>query len=147
MRFSRMKSSIFNERVAGTRNDCSAITGMGSTTLETPPKRQRAVARHATNRLQHRSPIRLQSSRQINTSAPRDTKRQSLNAIANDIGMAMRDVGLRCPVYATVRDPGIRWQRLRPRSIHRMTIGRVHRPSPAKSYRRGLVVADCVVGN
>jgi hypothetical protein len=29
----------------------------------------------------------------------RDTIRESLNEIANDIGMAMRDVGLRFPVF------------------------------------------------
>ena len=36
----------------------------------------------------------------------RETIRQSLDAIANDIGMAMRDVGLRFPVYITVRTSG-----------------------------------------
>jgi hypothetical protein len=36
----------------------------------------------------------------------RDTIRESLNEIANDIGMAMRDVGLRFPVFLTVRDNG-----------------------------------------
>src|SRR3954470_20891223 len=36
----------------------------------------------------------------------RETIRESLGAIANDIGMAMRDVGLRFPVYITVRDSG-----------------------------------------
>jgi hypothetical protein len=32
--------------------------------------------------------------------------RQSLNEIANDIGMAMRDVGLTFPFYITVRNSG-----------------------------------------
>ena len=36
----------------------------------------------------------------------RDIIRQSLNEIANDIGMAMRDVGLTFPVYMTVRNSG-----------------------------------------
>ena len=36
----------------------------------------------------------------------RDIIRQSLDAIANDIGMAMRDVGLTFPVYMTVRNSG-----------------------------------------
>ena len=38
--------------------------------------------------------------------AKRDIIRQSLDAIANDIGMAMRDVGLTFPVYMTVRNSG-----------------------------------------
>ena len=38
--------------------------------------------------------------------AQRDIIRQSLDAIANDIGMAMRDVGLTFPVYITVRNSG-----------------------------------------
>ena len=36
----------------------------------------------------------------------RDIIRQSLDEIANDIGMAMRDVGLNFPVYMTVRNSG-----------------------------------------
>ena len=36
----------------------------------------------------------------------RDIIRQSLDAIINDIGMAMRDVGLTFPVYITVRNSG-----------------------------------------
>ena len=38
--------------------------------------------------------------------AQRDIIRQSLNAITNDIGMAMRDVGLTFPLYITVRNSG-----------------------------------------
>ena len=38
--------------------------------------------------------------------AKRDIIRQSLDEIANDIGMAMRDVGLTFPVYMTVRNSG-----------------------------------------
>jgi hypothetical protein len=36
----------------------------------------------------------------------RDIIRQSLNEIANDIGMPMRDVGLTFPIYMTVRNSG-----------------------------------------
>ena len=36
----------------------------------------------------------------------RDIIRQSLDAIANDIGMAMRDVGLTFPLYITIRNSG-----------------------------------------
>ena len=36
----------------------------------------------------------------------RDIIRQSLDEIANDIGMAMRDVGLTFPVYMAVRNSG-----------------------------------------
>ena len=38
--------------------------------------------------------------------AQRDIIRESLDEIANDIGMAMRDVGLTFPVYMTVRNSG-----------------------------------------
>ena len=38
--------------------------------------------------------------------AQRDIIRQSLDAIINDIEMAMRDVGLTFPVYITVRNSG-----------------------------------------
>ena len=38
--------------------------------------------------------------------AQRDIIRQSLDEIANDIGTAMRDVGLTFPVYMTVRNSG-----------------------------------------
>jgi hypothetical protein len=38
--------------------------------------------------------------------AQRDIVRKSLNEIANDIGMAMRDVGLTFPLYITVRNSG-----------------------------------------
>ena len=38
--------------------------------------------------------------------AQRDIIRQSINEIINDIGMAMRDVGLTFPVYITVRNSG-----------------------------------------
>ena len=41
-----------------------------------------------------------------NLDIQRDIIRQSLNAIVNDIGMAMRDVGLTFPVYMTVRNSG-----------------------------------------
>ena len=38
--------------------------------------------------------------------AQRDIIRESLNEIATDIGMAMRDEGLHFPVYITVRNSG-----------------------------------------
>ena len=38
--------------------------------------------------------------------AQRDIIRQSINEIANDIGIKMRDVGLTFPVYITVRNSG-----------------------------------------
>ena len=38
--------------------------------------------------------------------AQRDIIRQSLDTIINDIGVAMRDVGLTFPVYMTVRNSG-----------------------------------------
>ena len=43
---------------------------------------------------------------QTDLDAQRETIRRSLNEIANDIGMAMRDVGLHFPVFMTVRDHG-----------------------------------------
>ena len=38
--------------------------------------------------------------------AHRDIIRRSISEIANDIGMAMRDVGLTFPLYITVRNSG-----------------------------------------
>jgi hypothetical protein len=38
--------------------------------------------------------------------AQRDIIQQSINEIANDIGMKMRDVGLTFPLYITVRNSG-----------------------------------------
>ena len=38
--------------------------------------------------------------------ARREMIRQSLDAIANDVGMALRDAGLRFPVYLTVPNGG-----------------------------------------
>src|SRR4051812_22374986 len=38
--------------------------------------------------------------------AQREIIRQALNEIANDIGTAMRDAGLKFPVFLTVRDSG-----------------------------------------
>ena len=77
----------------------------------------------------------------------RETIRESLDAIANDIGMAMRDVGLRFPVYITVRASGDSLATIAtPLDPSDMT-GHVHQPSSAKSYRRGLVAADCAGGN
>ena len=38
--------------------------------------------------------------------AQRDIIKKSLNEITNDIGMAMRDVGLTFPLYITVRNSG-----------------------------------------
>ena len=55
--------------------------------------------------------------------AQRDVIRQSLNEITNDIGMAMRDVGLTFPLYVTVRNSGDALVRLRPRLIHQIPIG------------------------
>ncbi len=40
------------------------------------------------------------------TETQRDIIRQLLNEIANDAGMALRDVGLRFPVFLTMRDHG-----------------------------------------
>jgi hypothetical protein len=37
----------------------------------------------------------------------RETIRQSLDAIANDIGMALRDIGLTFPVFLTVPNSGL----------------------------------------
>ena len=52
----------------------------------------------------NRTARRLRSDEKLDTQ--RDIIRQSLDAIANDIGMAMRDVGLTFPLYITVRNSG-----------------------------------------
>ena len=36
----------------------------------------------------------------------RETIRESLDAIASDVGVALRDAGLTCPVYLTVPNSG-----------------------------------------
>src|ERR1700735_3815554 len=46
------------------------------------------------------------SSNDDSLDATRDIIRQSINEIANDIGMKMRDVGLTFPLYITVRNCG-----------------------------------------
>jgi hypothetical protein len=50
--------------------------------------------------------IEQQAASDTRLNAQRDIIRQSLDAIANDIGMAMRDVGLTFPLYITVRNSG-----------------------------------------
>ena len=56
--------------------------------------------------------------------AQRDVIRHSLDAIANEIGMALRDVGLTFPVFITVRNSGDALVDNRhPRSIPRMPTG------------------------
>jgi hypothetical protein len=54
----------------------------------------------------HMNTIEDQSDQNDSLDAQRDTIRQSLNEIVNDIGMAMRDIGLTFPVYITVRNSG-----------------------------------------
>ena len=55
--------------------------------------------------------------------AQREIIRQSLDAITNDIGLAMRDVGLNFPLYITVRNSGDALVTIRLRLIHRMPTG------------------------
>jgi hypothetical protein len=55
--------------------------------------------------------------------AQRDIIRQSLDAIVNDIGMAIRDVGLTFPLYITVRNSGDALVTIATRLIHRTLIG------------------------
>ena len=55
--------------------------------------------------------------------AQRDIIRQSLDAIIDEIGIAMRDAGLTFPVYITVRNLEMRSRRLRHRSTHPMNSG------------------------
>ena len=63
----------------------------------------------------------------------RDIIRESLDEIANDIGMAMRDERLHFPVYITVRNSGTRSRQSRRRSTHQTMTGHVRRPSSAMS--------------
>ena len=48
----------------------------------------------------------MNTTSQLDLDAQREIIRSNLTEIANDIGMAMRDVGLRFPVLFTVRDNG-----------------------------------------
>jgi hypothetical protein len=63
--------------------------------------------------------------------AQRDIIRHSLPELVNDIGMRMRDEGLRFPVYIT----------------HRAMIGPEQRPSSAKLYKRRSAPTGCAGGN
>ena len=71
--------------------------------------------------------------------AQRDIIRQSLDAIANDIGMAMRDVGLSFP--ALHHRPEL-WRCARDYcnsvSIHQIPIGSRHRQSSVGPLKKGL---------
>jgi hypothetical protein len=48
----------------------------------------------------------MDTTSEIGLDAQREIIRQSLNEIANDIGVAMRDAGLTFPVFITARDSG-----------------------------------------
>jgi hypothetical protein len=48
----------------------------------------------------------MRTTTEIGLDAQREIIRQSLNEIAADIGMTMRDAGLNFPVFLTVRDSG-----------------------------------------
>jgi hypothetical protein len=50
--------------------------------------------------------IEQQAASDKTLNAQREIIRESLGEISNDIGMAMRDVGLTFPVYITVRNSG-----------------------------------------
>ena len=80
--------------------------------------------------------------------AQRDIIRQSLDTIINDIGVAMRDVGLTFPVYMTVRNSGDALvTHCDVRSIHQMPTGSLHRQSSVEPLKRGLAAIGCEVEN
>ena len=64
----------------------------------------------------------------------RDIIRESLNEIANDIGMAMRDEGLHFPVYITVRNSG----------DSLATIATTLNPSDAEWSRAAAIVCEII---
>jgi hypothetical protein len=68
--------------------------------------------------------------------AQRDVIRQSIDEIANDIGMAMRDVGLTFPLYITVRNSGDALVTIATPSIHQMPIGGRHQKLSAGPLKR-----------
>ena len=59
--------------------------------------------------------------------AQRDLIRQSLDAIASDIGVALRDAGLNFPVFLTVPSSGYSLATIASRSTQRMPTGSRHR--------------------
>ena len=75
--------------------------------------------------------------------AQRDIIRQSINEIANDIGMKMRDVGLTFPLYITVRNSGDALVTIAIRLIHRIPIGSRHRQLSVGLLKRGLAAIGC----
>ena len=70
--------------------------------------------------------------------AQRDIIRQSLDAIVNDIGMAMRDVGLTFPLYITVRNSGDALVTIATSLDPLDKSGSRHRHSSAAHSKRGL---------
>ena len=75
--------------------------------------------------------------------AQRDIIRQSINEIINDIGMAMRDVGLTFPVYITVRNAGDALVTIATPSIDRMSSGSGQWQSSVGPWKRGLAAVGC----
>jgi len=65
--------------------------------------------------------------------AQRKIIKASLNEIAKEVGMIMRDEGLRFPVYITVKNSGDSLATIATRSIRQMQNGRVRPKSSAKS--------------
>ena len=73
----------------------------------------------------------------------RDIIRQSLNEIANDIGMAMRDVGLTFPVYMTVRNSGDALVTIATTLDPSDADWHRHRKSSVGLYKRRLAAVGC----
>lgn len=69
----------------------------------------------------------------------RDIIRKSLDAIANDVSMALRDAGLAFPVCLTVPSSGDSLATI----ATWMTTGGTLRESPATSLLRGWGAANC----
>jgi hypothetical protein len=77
----------------------------------------------------------------------REIIRQSLSEIVNDIGIAMRDVGLCFPVFMTVRDNGDSLATIATPVDPSDQDWEGHRPSPVRSSDRRSVTANYGTGN
>jgi len=72
---------------------------------------------------------------------------KSIDDVAGEIAIALKDAGLHFPVHISVRQAATLWQRLPHRSIRPTTTGNMQWQSSAKSLEDGSAPKSCMVGN
>ena len=72
---------------------------------------------------------------------------KSINDVAGEIGIALKDAGLHSPFISACERAGTLWQRLLHCSIRQTTTGNMQSQSSAKSWEEGSVQRSCIVGN